>query len=438
MLAGLSGINSVSGPGMLDFESCQSLEKLVVDDEICGMVARLRRGIEPRDDFPSRPLFEELLRDGHLLIATHTRKHRKEQLRLSVAGHRARAARPLARGRRVDARPAGGGRGREAPRRLDAVAPPRRDEARPPGENGARRGGRGHGRPADGGELRQVVRFTKSEAQPTLEEVLGAEGLPAEDALAPRLRRLVDEALATYTALVEPRAVCEELTAEAFAAVLAPVVPVTSAELVVGRVVPRAQALALFVATLGEALPARIRRLFDEDALAEGYMLDAVASVGADLLSDRLAERFEASLGGRGLDASACCPTAPATAAGPPRGQKPLFAALHPGEIGVTLNDSCLMSPVKSVSGRPRRRSRRRPPLPSRLPVLPRVPDPRLRPANGLGPEETERDAMDTLDRIADALQQGDDAARRAARHRGLAAGHRRPARSFRRGSSPG
>lgn len=83
VLAGLSGINSVSGPGMLDFESCQSLEKLVLDDEIAGMVARLRRGVEPRDDFPSRPLFEELLRDGHLLIAAHTRKHHREQIRLS-------------------------------------------------------------------------------------------------------------------------------------------------------------------------------------------------------------------------------------------------------------------------------------------------------------------------------------------------------------------
>ena len=82
VLAGLSGINSVSGPGMLDFESCQSLEKLVLDDEICAMVARLRRGIEPRDDFPARPLFEELLRDGHLLIADHTRRHMKEQIHL--------------------------------------------------------------------------------------------------------------------------------------------------------------------------------------------------------------------------------------------------------------------------------------------------------------------------------------------------------------------
>ena len=81
-LAALSGINSVSGPGMLDFESCQSLEKLVVDHEICAMTRRLVAGIEPRDDFPSRPLFEELLREKHLLIAKHTRRHLREQIRL--------------------------------------------------------------------------------------------------------------------------------------------------------------------------------------------------------------------------------------------------------------------------------------------------------------------------------------------------------------------
>ena len=79
-LAALSGINSVSGPGMLDFENCQSLEKLVVDHEMCAMAARLVRGIVPREDFPARPLFEELLRDGHLLIADHTRRHRREEI----------------------------------------------------------------------------------------------------------------------------------------------------------------------------------------------------------------------------------------------------------------------------------------------------------------------------------------------------------------------
>jgi len=78
-LAALSGINNISGPGMLDFESCQSLEKLVLDNEICGMTLRLVQGIEPREDFPARPIFEELLRDQHLLISPHTRRHLKKE-----------------------------------------------------------------------------------------------------------------------------------------------------------------------------------------------------------------------------------------------------------------------------------------------------------------------------------------------------------------------
>jgi len=80
VLAALSGINSISGPGMLDFESCQSLEKLVLDNEICGMTYRLLAGIEPRDDFPALPIFQELLREKHLLIADHTRRHLREQI----------------------------------------------------------------------------------------------------------------------------------------------------------------------------------------------------------------------------------------------------------------------------------------------------------------------------------------------------------------------
>jgi trimethylamine--corrinoid protein Co-methyltransferase len=79
-LAALSGINNISGPGMLDFESCHSLEKLVVDNEICGMTSRLIKGIEPREDFPSLPLFEELLQEQHLLIADHTRRYLKDEL----------------------------------------------------------------------------------------------------------------------------------------------------------------------------------------------------------------------------------------------------------------------------------------------------------------------------------------------------------------------
>lgn len=78
-LAALSGINSVSGPGMLDFESCQSLEKLVVDNEICGITFRLVEGMTPREDFPALPLLQELLAEQHLLISEHTRRYLREE-----------------------------------------------------------------------------------------------------------------------------------------------------------------------------------------------------------------------------------------------------------------------------------------------------------------------------------------------------------------------
>lgn len=74
-LAALAAINSVSGPGMLYFESCQSLEKLVFDAEICGMARRLAAGMEVREDFQSEELFDQLLREGNVLTAEHTLKY---------------------------------------------------------------------------------------------------------------------------------------------------------------------------------------------------------------------------------------------------------------------------------------------------------------------------------------------------------------------------
>jgi trimethylamine--corrinoid protein Co-methyltransferase len=77
--AALSGINNISGAGMIDFESCFSLEKLAADNEICGMLFRMLDGIEPKEDFPSLPLFKELLDEEHLLISKHTMKYLKEE-----------------------------------------------------------------------------------------------------------------------------------------------------------------------------------------------------------------------------------------------------------------------------------------------------------------------------------------------------------------------
>jgi trimethylamine--corrinoid protein Co-methyltransferase len=80
VLGALAGINSISGPGMIDFESCQSLEKLVLDNEMCGMVLHMLKGIEPKEDFPAIGILQELLAERHLLIADHTRRFLKQEI----------------------------------------------------------------------------------------------------------------------------------------------------------------------------------------------------------------------------------------------------------------------------------------------------------------------------------------------------------------------
>jgi len=59
LLAGLVGVNMISGPGMLDFESTQSIEKLLIDNQIVGMVKRLIAGIKDHGS----PFASEILKD---------------------------------------------------------------------------------------------------------------------------------------------------------------------------------------------------------------------------------------------------------------------------------------------------------------------------------------------------------------------------------------
>lgn len=81
-LAAAAGINSVSGPGMLEYVNCFSLEKLVFDDEVVAHARRFVRPIEVRGDLPAGALMEELVRDKHLLTAEHTLEHWPNELYL--------------------------------------------------------------------------------------------------------------------------------------------------------------------------------------------------------------------------------------------------------------------------------------------------------------------------------------------------------------------
>ncbi len=85
LLAALAGVNSVSGPGMLDFVLVFSLPKLVFDNEVCGQALQLVRPLQVADDLPTHPLVKAQLADLHLITAPHTLAHWEEQLYLPGA-----------------------------------------------------------------------------------------------------------------------------------------------------------------------------------------------------------------------------------------------------------------------------------------------------------------------------------------------------------------
>lgn len=80
LLAALAGVNSVSGPGMLDYTIAFSLPKLLLDDELCGQALQIVRPFDVLDDLPAGGLAAEQLAEGNLLTAAHTVAHYRSAL----------------------------------------------------------------------------------------------------------------------------------------------------------------------------------------------------------------------------------------------------------------------------------------------------------------------------------------------------------------------
>ncbi len=197
--------------------------------------------------------------------------------------------------------------------------------------------------------MRERVAWSVEESVPARDEALALQGIPA-GVEPPRVAALLDEALRHFGETAQPRAIVADLSAEAFAEVYRGEGR-NAAETPLARIFPRAVRLALFVATVGGGPGARLRQLFARNEPALAVMLDSVASAAADRLSERLAARLRDRLEGEGQGSARVLAYSPGYCGWHVSGQGRLFAALAPEEIGVTLNASFLMEPLKSVSG---------------------------------------------------------------------------------------
>lgn len=80
LIALLKGVNVVSGPGMLEFESTQSLEKLVIDAEIIAEARSYVRELELDPEHLALDVIEAVGPKGTFLKQRHTLKYMRKEL----------------------------------------------------------------------------------------------------------------------------------------------------------------------------------------------------------------------------------------------------------------------------------------------------------------------------------------------------------------------
>ncbi len=200
--------------------------------------------------------------------------------------------------------------------------------------------------------MSDVFTVAPEEVSPERDAVLALLGIPAGTQLGDRIERLYTHALGVLGETIAPRGLIAEIEGGAFDAVYAGDGK-NAPETPVALVAPRAEHRALFAVTLGEPLSRAVAECFTGADFALGYTLDAMASVAADAAAAVAERRFARTLRERGWATAdgAVLRYSPGYCGWDITGQRRLFAALQPGAIGLTLNDSCLMQPLKSVSG---------------------------------------------------------------------------------------
>jgi hypothetical protein len=196
--------------------------------------------------------------------------------------------------------------------------------------------------------MRETVGFAAVDTLPEPGPVLRAQGIPAGTSAPEHIQELLRSALAIYLRLARPRGVLQRVSGGLFQKVYEGEGRNASAT-PLDEIALRAERLALFAATIGKWLSDEINELFATNELALAAMLDAVASEGAERLVGLVGRHF--------VDSAATQPRSTVLAYSPGycgwhvSGQGRLFRELAPVEIGITLNSSYLMEPLKSVSG---------------------------------------------------------------------------------------
>jgi hypothetical protein len=199
--------------------------------------------------------------------------------------------------------------------------------------------------------MRKIVDMEAAEITPDVAAVRRSLGYDRGAVPDTRIAAMMDTALTQFAEQADPAGIIADVTIDEFAAIyqgLGKNEPATP----LAKIFPRADHLALMAVTVGAAVSTRIGQLFETRDFALASILDAAASEGAEKAADLVQAHWEELLSGRlgGKHGLRLLRYSPGYCGWHVSGQGALFATLGPQEIGISLSESFLMVPIKSIS----------------------------------------------------------------------------------------
>jgi hypothetical protein len=196
------------------------------------------------------------------------------------------------------------------------------------------------------------MNFNINEIMPSREKVFDSQGVNPASKISEKMQDMYSESLHLFTKLAQPEGIIAEVNIDEFADIYYGEGK-NEIDNILHNIYPRADHLKLFALTIGEEISTKINLLFQENEYPIGYMLDSIASIAADKAAEILQEKILEKLKTENLAGkdTRVLSYSPGYCGWHISGQKKLFAHLKPGKIGISLNASYLMTPLKSVSG---------------------------------------------------------------------------------------
>ncbi len=198
--------------------------------------------------------------------------------------------------------------------------------------------------------MREFFSILVDQIVPSVRAVLRAQGVPDDVEPASNVIELAERAVEMFGKLANPVGLMCELDIDKFGDVYEgeglneDVTPLED-------IYKRADHLALFGVTVGEGIGQVISSLFDKNDLALGSMLDSAASEGVENAAQELQRMYIQKQSGTLGSSVGALRFSPGYCGWHITAQRKLFDLLDPDETVISLNESCLMSPLKSISG---------------------------------------------------------------------------------------